>query len=481
MRATLWFGLALGKEWSPGWEFYLALWVGLGLAADLLFGLMAWWQLRTRFRELALRRFNPAPSRFARWFGQEQAGRAGRERRSRNATGQPDEPQRREERREDKGSRTSALFASLRLRLRFGTPRRRLALFGCLALVVIGVGCHCLAITLPSAASHRGLLEPKQRTGSGLLRPRRRGVDSPRWLALALGQGGSSASVPGQRSRNRWEPITIGSKPLQATAIWSGCAGTAVSGSGDIAAGTPASPLVPAPSRHLVDSNHVWVGIAASATHSVALRRDGTLWAWGDNSMGQLGNGPGPNQTNPVQVGTNADWAAVCCAWRRHTGAAPGWNPLGLGAGLCRRDGDRAAMTCTICLGRPESASSRIGPASCPGSSCRWCGTARASYGSRSMRLRTPRLPPLPVSGWSLPTRSPGASPPPGAARRRSTNCAPDGTLWEKAQPLGFYSGTRRSGEWRRLGKRSDWAGLWGAHGTALGLTSRWHALDLGN
>jgi hypothetical protein len=45
-----------------------------------------------------------------------------------------------------------------------------------------------------------------------------------------------------------------------------------------------------------------------------------------------------------------------------------------------------------------------------------------------------------------------------------------DGTLWERAQPLGYYSGTPM-GEWRRLGKRSDWAGLWGAGGTALGLT----------
>jgi alpha-tubulin suppressor-like RCC1 family protein len=29
-----------------------------------------------------------------------------------------------------------------------------------------------------------------------------------------------------------------------------------------------------------VDSNRDWVGIAATANHSVALRRDGTLWAW---------------------------------------------------------------------------------------------------------------------------------------------------------------------------------------------------------
>src|ERR1035438_8346209 len=72
---TLWYELVLGKEWSPDWRFLLAVWFGLGLVTDLGMGLKAWWQLRTRFRELALRRFNPAPSRLARWFGRGQAGR----------------------------------------------------------------------------------------------------------------------------------------------------------------------------------------------------------------------------------------------------------------------------------------------------------------------------------------------------------------------------------------------------------------------
>jgi hypothetical protein len=46
-----------------------------------------------------------------------------------------------------------------------------------------------------------------------------------------------------------------------------------------------------------------------------------------------------------------------------------------------------------------------------------------------------------------------------------------NGTLWERAQPLGTYS-TAPVGEWRRLGKRSDWTALWGGGGTATGLTA---------
>jgi ABC-type transport system involved in multi-copper enzyme maturation permease subunit len=43
---------------EPGWKFYLYLWVWLGLLADAVFGLSAWWLVRTRFRDLALQRLS---------------------------------------------------------------------------------------------------------------------------------------------------------------------------------------------------------------------------------------------------------------------------------------------------------------------------------------------------------------------------------------------------------------------------------------
>jgi alpha-tubulin suppressor-like RCC1 family protein len=54
-----------------------------------------------------------------------------------------------------------------------------------------------------------------------------------------------------------------------------------------------------------------WASAAGGAYHTVALRRDGTLWACGDNSLGQLGFGPIGGTTTPVQVGTDTDWASV--------------------------------------------------------------------------------------------------------------------------------------------------------------------------
>ncbi|OLN24399.1 BNR repeat domain protein [Desulfovibrio sp. DV] len=42
--------------------------------------------------------------------------------------------------------------------------------------------------------------------------------------------------------------------------------------------------------------------IAAGCTHSLALANDGTVWAWGDNSAGQLGDGSNTNRLTPVTM-----------------------------------------------------------------------------------------------------------------------------------------------------------------------------------
>lgn len=54
---------------------------------------------------------------------------------------------------------------------------------------------------------------------------------------------------------------------------------------------------------------------SSSYNHTLAIKEDGTLWAWGDNSYGKLGLGyeeTGTNvQSTPIQVGTDTDWKMV--------------------------------------------------------------------------------------------------------------------------------------------------------------------------
>lgn len=56
-----------------------------------------------------------------------------------------------------------------------------------------------------------------------------------------------------------------------------------------------------------------WVSSSSGGSHTLALRSDGTLWAWGQNSYGQLGFGAANtyDQYSPEQVGNDTAWIAM--------------------------------------------------------------------------------------------------------------------------------------------------------------------------
>ncbi|MEO8065912.1 MAG: GLUG motif-containing protein [Candidatus Doudnabacteria bacterium] len=54
-----------------------------------------------------------------------------------------------------------------------------------------------------------------------------------------------------------------------------------------------------------------WQSVSAGSAHSLAIKTDHTLWAWGDNSSGQLGQGDTVNLSDPTQVGADTDWQSV--------------------------------------------------------------------------------------------------------------------------------------------------------------------------
>jgi len=52
-----------------------------------------------------------------------------------------------------------------------------------------------------------------------------------------------------------------------------------------------------------------------------ALKTDGTVWAWGFNGNGELGDGTKIHRSSPVQVGTGTNWIAICAG---HSGVVGG-------------------------------------------------------------------------------------------------------------------------------------------------------------
>ncbi|MGI4864268.1 MAG: T9SS type A sorting domain-containing protein [Janthinobacterium lividum] len=75
---------------------------------------------------------------------------------------------------------------------------------------------------------------------------------------------------------------------------------------GQLGLGTTTSPT--GPTRV---GTATWVSAEAGPSYSLAVRQDGTLWAWGTNNQGQLGTGTTANQLAPSQVGTATTWQSV--------------------------------------------------------------------------------------------------------------------------------------------------------------------------
>lgn len=58
-----------------------------------------------------------------------------------------------------------------------------------------------------------------------------------------------------------------------------------------------------------------WKQIACGDLHIAAIKTDGTLWVWGSNAVGQLGLGTTGNTiSTPVQLGASNTWKSVSCA-----------------------------------------------------------------------------------------------------------------------------------------------------------------------
>lgn len=59
-----------------------------------------------------------------------------------------------------------------------------------------------------------------------------------------------------------------------------------------------------------------WCQVSAGRNNTAAVRANGTLWAWGCNVIGKLGDGTTINRSSPVEVaGGFTDWCKVSIGW----------------------------------------------------------------------------------------------------------------------------------------------------------------------
>ncbi len=88
--------------------------------------------------------------------------------------------------------------------------------------------------------------------------------------------------------------------------------------SGELGLGQSASQWISTPTQMLTDTN--WLTVAGGGNaFTLGLKAGGSLWAWGNNEYGQMGQGHVDSYVHgtPIQVGKDTHWAAIA-AGRKH-------------------------------------------------------------------------------------------------------------------------------------------------------------------
>ena len=79
---------------------------------------------------------------------------------------------------------------------------------------------------------------------------------------------------------------------------------------GQLGTGTTDDQIVPLQA----DAGERWVSVSTGSTHTCAIKDDHTLWCWGNNVSGQIGNGKSGalyKSLEPERIGTDNDWSKV--------------------------------------------------------------------------------------------------------------------------------------------------------------------------
>jgi alpha-tubulin suppressor-like RCC1 family protein len=126
----------------------------------------------------------------------------------------------------------------------------------------------------------------------------------------ALGHGNTTTlSSPTQvGALTTWQSVQVGATACLAVktdgTLWSWGLNTA----GQLGLGNTTNYSSPVQ----VGALTTWLTVAGGQYFSAAIKTDGTLWAWGNNSQGSLGNSAiGTNISSPIQVGALTNWLRV--------------------------------------------------------------------------------------------------------------------------------------------------------------------------
>ena len=136
--------------------------------------------------------------------------------------------------------------------------------------------------------------------------------------ALGNGDDTTNISAPVQLGAlTDWSVVSCGTRQTHAiktdNTLWS----WGHNEDGKLGDGTTVNKSSPVQIGALTD----WESVSAGDYHSLAIKTDNTLWAWGAASVGRLGDGTTTAKSSPVQIGALTDWAQVSAAPGSHSAA----------------------------------------------------------------------------------------------------------------------------------------------------------------
>lgn len=133
---------------------------------------------------------------------------------------------------------------------------------------------------------------------------------------------------PGTGTGTRWVAVAAGNDHSLALRSDGSLWAWGENGHGQLGLGTTVRQVTPAPVPlpRTAAPNRVWGQIAAGEEHSLALLSDGTLWAWGSNAAAQLGDNTANDQSAPVQEFTRGTWTQLAGGGQHSLALAQGSN-----------------------------------------------------------------------------------------------------------------------------------------------------------
>jgi alpha-tubulin suppressor-like RCC1 family protein len=104
-----------------------------------------------------------------------------------------------------------------------------------------------------------------------------------------------------------------------------------------------------------------WCQVSAGGFHTAAVRTNGTVWSWGNNTSGRLGDNTATDKSSPVSVvGGFTDWCQVSVGYEHSTAIRTNGTIWSWGLGSSGRLGDNTNVT-------------RSSPVSVVGGFTDWC------------------------------------------------------------------------------------------------------------